>query len=311
MTLLPDFEYKRPKNLKALLTLLSHHGDNAAILAGGTDIIPRLKLGLKQPKVVIDIKRIDGLAYVHGQDETVRIGTLTSVYEIEHNSTIRRDYPTLYEAALSTASETLRLRGTVGGNIMQDTRCLYYNKTEQWRTSFRPCFKNGGTMCNAIKGGTQCYAVYCGDLAPALISVGASVCIVSNSGEREVPLEDIFTGDGKSPFALHTNDVLKEVILTSPKPSGRYRKLKIRGVLDYPLVSVAFSSDATQKGRLVVGAVASYPLIYNFSSYKEVRQLIEKAYEDAQPVANMPLSPLYRKRMVRVIAQELLGSTGD
>ncbi|MBW2038405.1 MAG: FAD binding domain-containing protein [Deltaproteobacteria bacterium] len=307
MASLPEFEYKRPKDLEEFLFLLSQYGDEAAILAGGTDFIPRLKMGLKQPKVVIDIKGISGLSYVHYEAEVIRIGALTRIYELHDNPTIRRHYPALYEAAMSTASENIRARGTIGGNILQDTRCMYYNQFKQWRTSFKPCFKSSGDRCNAVNGGNRCFAVYCGDLAPALISLGASVCLLSIDAERVVPLESIFVGDGRSPFSLRRGEVLKDVIIPAPETVGGYEKLRIRSSVDYPIVSVALSMDRTERGRLVVGAVAPQPLAYEFSSYRRLSSLTEKAYEDATPVANMPFSPLYRKRMVRVLAQKLLG----
>ena len=304
---LPDFKYIRPKSLEELLSHLAQYGDDAAILAGGTDLMPRIKVGVKLPKVMISLSAIDGLAFVHQTGGTLRIGAMTTIDELQHHPAIG-DHPALYEAALSTASENLRLRGTVGGNIMQDTRCMYYNQPKEWRASFKPCLKTGGDVCNAIKGGKRCFATYCGDLAPALISLNASVCLISKEGEQEIPLETIFTGNGSTPFSLRRGELLKEVIIPSSKTIGGYRKLRMRNSIDYPLASVAFSSNKAEQGRLVVGAVSPHPLPYEFSSYGQLKGLTEKAYDDAAPVGNMPLSPLYRKWMIRVFLQELLKS---
>jgi len=309
--LLPDFKYMRPKSFDELLSYLIKYGNDASVLAGGTDLLPRMKMGLKQPKIIISLSAIDDLAYVSQAAQTIRIGALTTIYELEHQPAVVENYPALYEAALSTASENIRLKATVGGNIIQDTRCMDYNQSKEWKASFKPCFKSGGGICNAIKGGKRCFATYCGDLGPALISIGASVCLMSKEGEREIPLEALFTGDGRSPFSMHRGELLKEVRLPFNKTMGGYKKLRMRNSIDYSLASVAFSSNEKEKGRLVVGAVGPRPLTYEFSSYKALRPLVEKAYEDATPAANMSLVPLYRRRMIKVLAEELLKNVMD
>jgi 4-hydroxybenzoyl-CoA reductase subunit beta len=311
MELLPDFEYKRPENLEELIFLLSQYGEEAALLAGGTDLIPRIKMGLKRPKVIISLSGIDGFAYMQQIDKTFRIGAMATIYELQHHPAIVENYPALYEAAISTASENIRFRATVGGNLIQDTRCMEYNQSKEWRASFKPCYKNGGDHCNAVKGGKRCFATYCGDLAPALISIGASICLMSKDGVREITLETLFTGDGQSPFSMRQGELLKEVILHYTKTMGGYKKLRMRNSIDYPLASVALSSDQKEKGRFVVGAVGPRPIAYEFSSYRELELLTENVYKNVAPVANMSLSPLYRKKMIRVFARELLRSTVD
>jgi 4-hydroxybenzoyl-CoA reductase subunit beta len=311
MMLLPEFEYKRPENLKETFSFLSQYGEKAALLAGGTDLIPRMKMGLKQPRVILSLSAMNGLSYVRQQGETLKIGACTTIDELERHPTISYHCPVLYEAAMSIASETIRLIGTVGGNLMQDTRCIEYNQSQEWRVSSKVCFKMGGGVCNVLKKGKRCFATYCGDLAPALISLGALVCLESKEHKREIPLENIFTGNGESPFSIRRGELLKEIIVPLSKTLGGYKKLRLRRSIDYPLASVALSSDQKEKGRFVVGAMGPRPVIYEFSSYKALNQLVEKVYEEATPVANMSLSPLYRKRMIRVLALELLRSKGD
>ena len=305
MSLLPEFEYKRPESLEEFLHLLSDYKGDTMILAGGTDLLPRIKMGLKKLDLIIDIKDIEGLSYVKDEGKNVRIGALTIIYEIIKSKIIKDKYPALHEAATLTASENLQQRGTIGGNILQDTRCLYYNKPETWRRSFNPCFKIDGDICNAARGGKKCFAVYCGDLAPALLSLGASVCLLSKKGEKEMPLENIFSGDGKSPFSLSSDELVKDIIIPSDKMRGGYEKLRMRKSIDYPVVNIALSMDAGDKGRLVVGSAGANPLIFDFSSSEELRQIPEKAQNDMSTVNNMYLSPLYRKSMVGVLADKL------
>jgi 4-hydroxybenzoyl-CoA reductase subunit beta len=310
MMLLPEFEYKRPENLEELLFLLSQY-EEAALLAGGTDLIPRMKMGLKQPKIILSLSAMNDLSYVRQEGETLKIGAFTTIGELQQHPTLCDHYPVLFEAAMSIASETIRLKGTVGGNVMQDTRCIEYNQSQELRVSSKVCFKMGGNICNIMKGGKKCLATYCGDLASALVSLRTSICLKRKEGEREILLENIFTGDGKSPFSIHQGELLKEMIVPLSKTLGGYKKLRLRRSIDYPLASIAMSSNQEGKGRLVVGGVGPSPISYEFSSFNQLGSLIEKACEDATPVANMSLSPLYRKRMIRALAQELLRNTFD
>jgi 4-hydroxybenzoyl-CoA reductase subunit beta len=303
---LPEFEYKRPESLGEVLSLLSKYGEEATLLAGGTDLIPRMKMGLVQPKVILSLARMNDLSYVRQEGERLKIGAFTTIDELQRHPTIASHYPVLYEAALSTASENIRLRGTVGGNIMQDTRCMDYNQPQAWRPSSKTCFKMGGRICNAVQKGKRCFATYCGDLAPALISLGTSVCLESEKNKREIPLENIFTGDGESPFSIRRGELLKEVIVPFSKTFGGYKKLRLRRSIDYPLASIAMSRNQDGTGRLVVGAVGPCPKTYAYSSFDQLGSLIEKAYKDATPIMNMALSALYRKRMIRVMATDLL-----
>ncbi|OPX41035.1 MAG: hypothetical protein B1H13_04255 [Desulfobacteraceae bacterium 4484_190.3] len=307
MSLLPDFEYRRPGTLKDAISLLSDYGEEAVLLAGGTALVPRLRLGLKRPNLVIDIKEMaEDLRYVKNEAGVLRVGCLSTIYEIKKNALIRDNYPSLHEAATLMASEDIQQRGTVGGNILQDTRCTYYNKSERWRKGFQSCFKMGGAICNAAKGGKKCLSVYSGDLAPALISLGASVCIMSSDGERELPLEDIFSGDGSAPFSLTGTDFLKEIILPIARKKGGYDKFRLRKSIDYPIANAAFSIDDEHHGRVVVGSSGPKPFIYDFSSPEELNKIPGRAYDDMRLINNMSFPPLYRKHLAKVLVERLI-----
>ena len=307
MSLLPEFEYKRPGTLKEALDILNDYKGKAVLLAGGTDVIPRLKLGLKQPNIVIDIKGVaEDLRLITPEGERVKIGSLTTIYEVTKNALIRDNFPGLHKAAVSTASEIIQQRGTLGGNILQDTRCTHYNKSANWRKAFKPCLKMGGETCNVIKGAKKCLSVYCGDLAPALLSLNASVVIVNKDGEREVPLEDIFTGDGREPFTLSGTDFLKEIILPRTKMVGGYKKFRLRESIDYPIISVAISIDKMGKGSLIIGSNGPRPGKYKFSSPDELNKIPQKVYEGMKPINNMPMPPHYRKYLAKVFAERLI-----
>jgi len=307
MNLLPDFEYRRPKSLSGVLSALEESQGKAVLLAGGTDLIPRMKLGLEQPGWIIDIKDVENLRFITIEGENLTIGTLTSVHTVAKNTLIKTYFPTLHEAAVATASEIIQIRGTIGGNLLQETRCNRYNKSETWRHAFPPCLKTGGKACNVIKGARTCRSVYCGDLAPALLSLDASVVVATTQGEREIPLNEIFTGNGTSPFSLNKTDLVKMLKIPLRKTRGRYKKFRLRETIDYPILGIALSVDDAGRGYLVLGACGPRPLRYGFSTPEEAADIPRKAFEDMKPIDNMPLPPRYRKHLVRVFAERVLG----
>ncbi len=306
MTVLPDFEYRRPENLTGVLSALEEGGGKALLLAGGTDLIPRMKLGLKKPELVIDIKNLEDLRTIAVEKGNLKIGALTAIYEVARHSIIKENFPTLHDAAAATASEIIQFRGTIGGNILQETRCTHYNKSAIWRQSFPPCLKTGGEMCNVIKGARTCRSVYCGDLAPAFLSLDASVVIVSTHEERELPLKDIFTGDGVKPFSLKGTEFLREIRIPFRKTRGRYKKFRLRDAVDYPILSVALSVDGTGCGNLVLGSCGPRPLKYKLSSPEDMNDIPLKVFGDMRPIDNMILPPRYRKRLARIFAKRII-----
>jgi len=307
MNLLPEFEYKRPGTLKEILAILSHHRGKALLLAGGTDLVPRLKLGLKKPDFIIDIKELEeDLRSIIPEGNKVRIGPLATIHELAESVLIRENFPALHKAAVSTASEIIQQRGTIGGNILQDTRCSYYNKPASWRKAFKSCLKMDGESCNVIKGAKKCLSVYCGDLAPALLSLDASVIIMNIDSEREQPLEDIFTGDGRRPFSLGESDFLREIVLPFSRTKGGFKKFRLREAIDYPIISVAFSVDKRGKGSLVMGSSGPKPGKYKFSSPEELGGIPQKAYEGMKLINNMQMPPGYRKHLAKTFAERLI-----
>jgi len=307
MNLLPEFEYKRPETLKETLDFLSHHGGKALLLAGGTDLVPRLKLGLKKPDFIVDIKELkEDLRSIIPEGNKVKIGALATIHALTESTLIRENFPALHKAAVSTASETIQRRGTIGGNILQDTRCSHYNKSENWRKAFKSCLKMGGESCNVIKGAKKCLSVYCGDLAPALLSLDASVVIMNFDGEREHLLENIFTGDGNRPFSLSESDFLKEIILPFSKTKGGFKKFRLRETIDYPVISVALSVDKRGKGNLVMGSNGPKPGKYKFSSPEELDRIPQRVYKGMKLINNMQMPPDYRKHLAKTFTERLI-----
>jgi len=320
---LPAFGYFNPKDIPSVLELLSYHHQGGALLAGGTDLIVRMKQRLTSPHVIINLKDVEELRGIRkAKDGSLIIGALTRISELLDSPVIKKKYPGLYQAAEAVAAPPLQHMGTVGGNLLQETRCLYYNQTDMWRRSKPVCYKAGGDTCNAVKGGQHCFATYQGDLAPMLIALNARVVLAKKGESRTLPLEDLYSGKGKHPFKKDADELLESILLPSPARQTlcRYEKLRLRRALDYPLVGVAvcftLSGDkkTCQTGRLVLTGVGSGPVIVDDNTLMKhaevseewIKELSEAAYKMAKPVPNVLTPPAYRKRMVRVLTRRAL-----
>ncbi|RLB03924.1 MAG: hypothetical protein DRG50_09605, partial [Deltaproteobacteria bacterium] len=191
--ILPPLQYRRARDLKEVWELYELYDGEVLFLAGGTDLLPRLKLRLERPKAVIDLKEIGELQEVSEDEKFLRIGSLINLFDLRGDERVKSLFPALLQSLEATSCETLQMRGTIGGNLLQDTRCLFYNQSEFWRRAKGFCLKMGGQICNAT-GGKECFSNYCSDNAPALVSLSAEVRFLSPQGERQIPLEKLYTG---------------------------------------------------------------------------------------------------------------------
>jgi 4-hydroxybenzoyl-CoA reductase subunit beta len=198
------------------------------------------------------------------------------------------------------------MRGTIGGNLLQDTRCLFYNKSEEWRKAKGYCIKMGGHICNAAKGAKKCSANYASDNAPALITLGAHVNISGKDGNQNIPLEEIFSGTSVLPFSLLPGEILTHIMIPAKETRGGYLKARVRDSIDYPVVGVALSL-VDGKGCISVGSMGAKPLQFDFDENESgwAERIIQEAIDSVKPMANTVLSPAYRKKMAGVLVKRL------
>ena len=315
---LPEFKLLRPHTLAEAVDLLGKHPD-VQIVAGGTDLVPSLKQHLFTPAYVIDIRRIAELRGIRKLPGlATEIGALTTLTEIENSEHIRRDYPVLHEAAKTVASPILRNMGTLGGNICLDTRCLWYNQSLTWRQSCGFCIKKDGDLCHVAPGGSKCWAVFSGDTPPALLCLDAEIEVVAPAGTRRVALRDFYTSVGDAPMKLARNEVVTRVFLPERTAGyrGVYRKLRLRGSIDYPLAGVAValkrSNGHVEDARVAITAVNPAPLVVRGVDKALVGSAVtaenatavgELAARAAKPLTTSALTPEYRREMIRVFAK--------
>jgi 4-hydroxybenzoyl-CoA reductase subunit beta len=186
---LPEFELIQPRSLQEACSILGEQGGKAVVLAGGTALIVGLRYRLNKPAVVIGLKGLTALDTV-GRNEGggLAIGSMVTLETLEKSPLVLNECPPLAEAARLVAVPSVRHKATIGGNLCLDTRCIYYNQSEFWRSGLKACFKLGGDICNAVEKGRRCQAVYQGDLGPVLIALGAEVKIASARGEKIISL---------------------------------------------------------------------------------------------------------------------------
>lgn len=325
---LPPFEYLEPSTVPEALSMLDAYRDRVQIIAGGTEVVNRLKLRLISPDYLMNIKKLPDLGSIAEQGQEVVIGANVSLNEIRDSSLLQDKYTAIAEAAFQVAAPPLANMGTIGGNILQNTRCLFYNQSEIVLKGLEVCHKRGGASCLAVKGGKRCFSVYQGDMAPALIAFDAK-CVFEKSGSRRtISMIDLFTGMGTQPLSIESNELLTGIIV--PKQNSvygsAYRKLRLRGSMDYPLASaaafLALSADGKlAAGRLVIGAAGPAPKVVDRASAALLGKLPKEAnlkaaadlaYELSEGADNLALPGDYRRKMVRVLAQRALkGARAD
>ena len=266
----------RPATTDEAIQILSQHGTEAAVYAGGTDLLVRLKNRLKQaPTYLVDIKKIHDLRYIKEDAQGgVQIGAATRLAELAGSDLLQKKYPMLVQAINMISSPELRNASTLGGDLLQEVWCQYL------RGGYN-CWRNGGYLCygaigdnsyyHSAMGGRLCYAVYPGDAATALIPFDTRATLATPAGVKELSLEQLVPGDmmvdGRiQSHVVRHNEILTEVVIPPPKPNLRasFEKLRPRGVWDFAMASLALSLEVRDNtiidSRVVFGGIAGKPL---------------------------------------------------
>lgn len=315
---LPKFQYLAPRSIKEASSLLKQHGDKAAAVAGGSDLLVNLKNRLKNVEFLIDLKAIPRLDQVtFSRSEGLTIGAMATLRDLIENPTVRENYPMLVQAAEAVGTPQLQYMGTVAGNLCLDNRCYYFNQSPLWHAGRDACWKLGGKTCYVVKGSKTCWATYTGDTAPALMALGAKIKIADPVRSKTMDLAELYSGDGKKPNILKPGQFITEISVPPPAPrsGSAYMKLRRRQAIDFPLLGVAVSLQLNGKGNTIAGASIALTaaerkpiLIAEASNLKGKNisggapdDVLAAAEKQAHPVDNLlGLPPSYRKQMVRV-----------
>jgi 4-hydroxybenzoyl-CoA reductase subunit beta len=250
MEALAEFQLLRPKTLADVLAARSAH-PASQLLGGGTDLIVNLRRGIIAPPVLIDMNGVAELRTLAADAHGLTLGASVTLAELARHPRIIASYPVVAQAALSIAGPTQRNMGTVGGNLCLDTRCVFYNQSQWWRSANNHCLKTTGDLCHvAPKSRGVCFATFSGDLAPALMTLGAEIDIVGPAGNRTLPLQHLYVGyarhdgagegDGKHYLALCPGELVACVRAPfEPGLRSGYDKIRVRRSIEYPVAGVA------------------------------------------------------------------------
>src|SRR5215471_12205990 len=213
MLRLPEFNYIQPKSLKESSRVLADLGPEAMSVAGGTDVYPKMKRGQFTPHHLVSLRMLRELKGVRGTKDGLRIGAGESLTAVSHHPLIAKHFPALAHAAESVSTPQLRNMGTIGGNVLVDTRCNYYDQTFFWRQAVGFCMKKDGDICLVAPGSAKCLAIASSDTAPVLVSLGAEAILQNTQGERRVKLEDLYRDDGIDYSAKGRDEILKALLI--------------------------------------------------------------------------------------------------
>jgi xanthine dehydrogenase YagS FAD-binding subunit len=268
-----DFSYARAADIAGALRLVNHPG--AQFIAGGTNLLDLMKGGIATPERLVDITRLGALAQIREiEGGAIQVGALAANSDTAQHPLIRERLPLLSQALLSGASPQLRNMATVGGNILQRTRCDYF-----YDTGFEQCNKrHPGSGCAALQGfnryhailgaGDSCIATHPSDMCVALAALDGVLQLRNSRGSRAVPLLDFLRLPGDTP-QTDTHLAPGEIIMAVDIPANRwqehssYLKVRDRASFAFALVSVAAALDiqdgVVQDARVVLGGVAHRP----------------------------------------------------
>src|SRR3974390_1721681 len=241
---LADFRIVHPTTVKDAIAARRQQPPSRFI-AGGTDLIVNIRRGIIRPELLIDLSGIDELSEIRADGDGVTIGAGVTIATLASDPIIVSRYRAVAQAAEGIAGPGHRVMGTVGGNLCLDTRCIYYNQSEWWRSANAYCLKNRGDTCHVAPQGKRCHAAFSGDLAPALLVLDAEIDIADAKGRRRIPLSELYVEDGKAHLTLAAGELIVAVHLPTKAPSSAYTKVRLRGAIDFPLAGVAVALSVT------------------------------------------------------------------
>jgi 4-hydroxybenzoyl-CoA reductase subunit beta len=315
MLRLPKFRYLQPRSVTEAIRMMADNGPDAMFVAGGTDLYPNMKRRQQTPKVVIGLSQVKDLSTMKGQPKQgMTLGASLTLADVTADTRIQSAYPAVAKAAELISTPLLRNMGSIGGNLLLDTRCNYYDQNYEWRKAIHFCMKKDGEICWVAPSSPRCWAVQSSDCAPVMVAIGAKVKLVSSSGERVISAAELYNDDGIRHLNKRPDELLTEIHL--PPVNGwraTYWKLRRRGSFDFPVLGVATSLKLSEDGtvedsKIILGGVGSHPveavaaqkvIAGNKLTEDVIREAAQAAYRPAKPLDNTDFAMTWRKEMAR------------
>ena len=309
----PPFKLHFPTTIESACEIASgllKSGTDFDWIAGGTDLLANYKWHINTKPHVISLSKIASL-----QDlSEFEIGAMVRLSDLEDSELI---HPLIKKAAGKVASRLIRQNATLGGNLCVDTRCFWFNQSEEWRESIEWCHKcdcGTGADCRVLPNQNElCVATYQGDLAPNLMVLGAMIHLFGPEGERSMPLKSFFELDGITRNVLRKGELIGKV--TFPEDSrqyvGKYQKLRLRESWDFPEagVAAAWIPGQSETLRVATTALESIPRMHEeevASANGDAIAISLAIHRNVKPVNNTFFPPRYRRSMVKVLVKRAL-----
>jgi 4-hydroxybenzoyl-CoA reductase subunit beta len=332
MDALPEFRIVSPTTLAEAIAARADN-PKAMPLGGGTDLVVNIRRGIVSPQVLIDMNGVQELHAIGVDEKSIELGASARLSEIAEHPAINKYYPVVVQAAAHIAGPTHRNMGTIGGNLCLDTRCIFYNQSEWWRSANNHCLKTTGTICHvAPKSRGVCFATFSGDLAPALLALNADVDIAGPKGRRTIPLEKLYIGfarqdvpvtetqgDGKYYLSLRPGEIVTAVrAKNTPGLRSAYDKIRIRRSIEYPVagVAVALRKDGGRLADLRVAFTGTNPRPVLLTGTAELCDGVfdERVIKGLDALVRDQIMPMkttftpghYRRRVAGVLARRLV-----
>jgi len=295
---MPILKWVEPTDLNEAVTILNNN-DSSIIYAGGKDILPLINYGLKSPKTCVSLAKLKSLTEIEFGKNGIHIGSMVSLASLAENKFLKKKFPALVVAAIGVASPQIRNMATLGGNILQERRCKYFNRSKRWREGMDPCFLINGDRCYQIPKSDHCCALYYSNLTTPLLAYRAVLEIWGKEGLQKMEIEKLFNYGG-------TRNLKKEEIITGiflplpyPKTTAVFIKESIRASLDFPVVSLAaVYSPNIKKITIVVGAMAPYPLCLSDTEESFSRLIKENTVDVVKTLCEIAYEELKKKRLL-------------
>ena len=332
MLRLPKFESKHPRSVEEAIELMHEVDGDARFLAGGTDLNPNMKHRLFTPKRVVFLDRVEQLRGIEEEEGGgIRIGAMTTLTEVLKSELLQQRYPSLCQAVKLISGPQLRNMGTLGGNVMLDTRCQWYNQSHFWREALGFCLKKDGDKCHVIEGGSKCVAAASNDATPVLMTLDAELEFARKEGPLRMPIADLWQADGVWNKKLPHTALLVSIHLSAAPADSRtaYGKLRDRSSIDFPLLGLAARLDVGDDGRICDAALCAVALQARPWPLKKAKSLLvgttpgaddfnhaveecgTMAAKQCRPMPNIPGDHEYRHLMVPVLTRRVLHAAAD
>lgn len=292
--------FLQPKTIEEALQAAHDYNGEFRFIAGGTDVFVNKFQGNDTSLCIIDLTGIENLKNVSITNDYLKIGALVKLVDIKKDENICTEFPALIEAANSVGTPLIRSSATIGGNILCENRCIFYNQSDWWRESVGYCLKCEGDICIATGSTQKCYSEFVSDTAPVLISMDARIEIADKDGTTVKKLEEIYSGEGVNPRNIRKTSIIKSILIPlNRKFKVIFKKLRLRNSLDFTSLTSSVSADNGGEIRIVLSGVDPAPVIIEGKTDTSSDQFIKEALRKARSIDNEMLTRAYRREMIK------------